>query len=128
MSGSESISGSIVFFIFLSLIMMLGCYEVKRRIHLPIPSSLLLIGIFLRVVAPYSTNLNSSVDLIKDIHYNVISYTMLPMLLLKSSFSINWHLFKQGFIQILILSTSVAIINIFLVSCTFKYILGYNYS
>ena len=123
----ETTIGSVVFFIFFSLLLMIFCVELKKYTKLPVSIYLLVTGILFRAIAPY-TRLSTSLDIISGADTQIIVLIVLPILLLQSSYSVNWHMLKKSLGQILILAVGITVVNAFFIACTVKYVLGYSFA
>ena len=118
---------STVLFVFFGLTMMILSYELKKLIHIPVPTIVFLIGFLLRIVGPYIGLLSNMVTLVQGIDEEVVNLVFFPILIFDASFNVSWYTIKKEFLQILILATSVLVINTILTACALKYIFRYSF-
>lgn len=121
-------AGEIVLFVFISLLLTIACYELKKIIKLPPSPLLLLMGILLRDVGQYIGDLNPTVKLIDNLDPHLILLAIMPALIFEAALSTDWYTFKRELGQIIPMATSVVLLSAVLTAVVIKYILEYDFS
>jgi NhaP-type Na+/H+ or K+/H+ antiporter len=121
-------SDAIVLFVIFSILFGIASLEIKKLAHVPVPCSLLIIGILLRIISSYTNffNLNSLGNVIDGTSPDVVMYVIVPSIIFQGAFSTEWSKFKKELGQIFIMSSPVVILSSFLLSVIIKYVLDYN--
>jgi NhaP-type Na+/H+ or K+/H+ antiporter len=127
MAGSSPV-GSIVLFIFLSLLLAIICREIKKKFKVPVTLSLLILGVIFRLAGPYLGMLGPLVHYIKGIDQTVFQFVVFPILIFEGAISMNWYTMRKELVQIIFLATTLVILNTLLTAVVLKYILQYNFS
>ena len=127
MAGSSPVS-SIVLFIFLGLLLAFICREIKKKLKIPVTFSLMVLGVLFRVIGPYIGSLGQVVDKIKNIDQTVFQYVVFPILIFEGAISMNWYKMRKEIFQIILLATTLVMLNTALTAVALRYILGYDYS
>ena len=120
-------SSLVVFFIFFSILFKIVGVQIRKYLSIPIPLSLLTIGIILRLLSPY-TSLKPLANMIDLIPPQTVLIVIMPCLVFKGSMSTDWHIFKKELGQIIPMSTSVVIFSSFFQSIIIKYFIEYDLS
>ena len=118
---------SIILFIFFGLTITIFSYEIKKIFRIPVSVGILILGFLLRIIGPYIGMLSDVVTLVQGIDEEVVNLVFFPILILEASFNVNWYTIKKQFLQIIILTTSVVIVNTILTACVLKYIFAYHF-
>ena len=126
MAVSSQVS-SIVLFISLGLFLAFICRDIKKKFRIPVTFSLMVLGVLFRVIGPYIGGLSQVVDTIKNIDQTVINY-VLPVLIFEGAMSKNWYKMRKEIFQIIILATTLVMLNTALTAMALRFILGYDYS
>ena len=120
-------AGEIVLFVFISLLLTIGCYELKKVIKLPPSPLLLVMGILLRTIGQYIGELGPTVTLLDNLDPNLILLAIMPALIFEAALSTDWYTFKRELGQIIPMATTVVLLSSFLTAVTIIYILDYNF-
>ena len=80
-------AGEIVLFVFISLLLTIGCYELKKVIKLPPSPLLLVMGILLRTIGQYIGELGPTVTLLDNLDPNLILLAIMPALIFEAALS-----------------------------------------
>ena len=123
-----SITSSIILFLFLALFFCFICREIKKKFKIPVTLCLIATGVLYRVIAPHIGHLNQTVDLMKGISSKVIAYGIFPIVIFQGAMLTNWYLMKKQLVQIIILSTTHAMLSAFLNAVAIKFLLGFDFS
>lgn len=127
-SEGIGLAGEVVLFVFISLLLTIACYEIKKIIKLPPSPLLLVMGILLRDVGQYMGNLGPTVMLLDGIDPHLILLAIMPALIFEAALSTDWYTFKRELGQIIPMATTVVALSSFLTAVTLKYILDYDFS
>lgn len=119
-------SSSVVFLVFLSLLLGIISYELNKRLGINICVFLLCFGILLRILCPY-LNINELATLIDNSSSETILLVFIPPLIFQGGISTDWHYLKKEAGQIIPMATSVVMFCSLIQSVVIKYILGYDF-
>lgn len=127
-TGGLGISGNVVLFVFIAILISIGIYEIKKIVKLPVAPMLLVSGFLLRVIGPYVWQLKQTVELFDSIDHQTVLLIFIPALVFETSFSTDWYTFKREIWQIIPLATSAVILSTLLTGFMLTHILEYNLS
>lgn len=127
MSGAIH-SAYIVLYIFISLLLLILVREIKRLLKVSTGMLVLTLGFILRLIGPHLGIVKETVELIPSIDYEIVFLIILPILILESSLAANWYTIKKEFWQIILLSTTLTMLNAVIMGFCLEHILGYNFS
>lgn len=123
-----SLAIPIILFCFLSLLLIIFCYELKKKYKIPINPCLILVGVLLRLIVKYVIKMDSMIYMIDHIKAEVIELVMLPCIIFHAAFFLDWFKFKKQLIHTMPMATTVLCITSLLTGVTFKHIFNYKYS
>lgn len=110
-------------FICLTMLFVIGVYELRKCIKFPASFLLVLSGIFLRHAGVFIGDIEGSVKMWSKVDEWSVLLLFLPALIFECGFSIDWYAFKREIYQILLMSTTAVVMHSILVAVTLKYIL-----
>ena len=119
-------SVQIILFCFLSLLLIIISYELKKRHKVPLLPFLVLIGLLFRLVSIYIFAQSAMIHTIDTMSTEVIKFSMLPAILFHAAFFFDWYSFKKEIVQTITMATTVVCLTSVLTGVTFKYILRYE--
>jgi NhaP-type Na+/H+ or K+/H+ antiporter len=124
MSGAEhtNISGSIVLFVFVSLMLSVIVYELKKVVKIPVTPMLLVAGLVLKLAGVYIGDLKGAVELSKSLDHHIILLVLMPALIFETAFSTDWYTFKREFVQIIFLATTAVMLSTVLTALVIYYV------
>ena len=127
-SSSVGLAGQVVLFVFISLLLTIACYELKKIIKLPPSPLLLVMGILLRDVGEFIGELNPTVELLDNLDPHLILLAIMPALIFEAALSTDWYTFKRELGQIIPMATTVVMFSALLTAVVIKYILDYDFN
>lgn len=126
--GTLGLAGQIVLFVFISLLLTIASYELKKLIKLPPSPLLLIMGILLRDIGQYFGDLGPTVKLLDSLDPHLVLLAIMPALIFEAALSTDWYTFKKELGQIIPMATSVVALSAFLTNLAILYILEYDFS
>lgn len=126
--GTIGVAAEVVLFVFISLLLTIACYELKKIVKLPPSPLLLVMGIILRDVGQYIGDLGPTVKLLDNLDPHLILLAIMPALIFEAALSTDWYTFKRELGQIIPMATTVVMLSAFLTAVVIKYILDYDFS
>mmetsp|Transcript_22450 Transcript_22450/g.40493 ORF Transcript_22450/g.40493 Transcript_22450/m.40493 type:complete len:986 (-) Transcript_22450:45-3002(-) len=127
MSGGKTNEyGHALLFICISLLIVVGVYQLRKLIKVPASLLLVLSGLFLRYCGVYIGQLEGAVGLWQRVDEWSMLLFFLPALIFECGFSIDWYTFKRELPQILLMSSTAVIAHTYLVTVALKYLLQYD--
>ena len=124
MSESENA----VLFCFLSLLLIIVSYELKKKFSIPVCPCLVIAGLIFRLIGRYNSALSKVIDMIDGINLEVIQFVLLPGIIFNAAYKLDWYTFKKLLGQTVPLATTVIITSAVFTGISFQYILCYDYS
>ncbi|CAG9314902.1 unnamed protein product [Blepharisma stoltei] len=117
----------IVLFTFISILLIIVSYELKKHFKVPVSPILLLIGTLFRVIGGAIAHIDSSVSRIDSLNPELVTLCILPALIFEAAFSSDWYTFKREIWQILPLATTVVILSAVLTAVVVNVFLDYQF-
>lgn len=120
--GEANTSGAIVLFVFVSLMLSVLVYELKKLINIPVTPMLLLAGLIFKLAGVYIGDLKGAVELSKMLDHHTILLVLMPALIFETAFSTDWYTFKREFVQIIFLATTAVMLSTVLTALVIYYV------
>lgn len=127
MSNSE-LTSNITLFIFLSLLLTIAAYEVKKKIKLSVAPVLLVFGALFRDIDEYIHGFDELFKLVNSLDPHIISLAIMPALIYETSMSTDWFTFRRELLQIIPMATTVVGLSTFLTAVCLINILQYDFT
>lgn len=101
---SMLVQANLIYYIMLGMLLGLVMREVNKKTRLPYSPMMLLLGIFLGLMQYHMGWLGESTSILGAMHPHIILYVFIPVLLFESAFNMDWYVFKNCIINILVLA------------------------
>jgi NhaP-type Na+/H+ or K+/H+ antiporter len=127
MSSSEFTS-SLTLFVFLSLLLTILAYEVKKALKISVAPVLLVFGALFRDVDSFVHGFDELFEMVNNLDPHIISLAIMPALIFETAMSTDWFTFRRELLQIIPMATTVVALSSFLTAICLKFILNYDFS
>lgn len=124
--AENTMTVQMILFCFLSLLLIIISYELKKRFKVPILPCLIVIGLIFRPVSIYIFNQQAMITTIDHLSPEVVKFSMLPAILFHAAFFFDWYNFKKEIVQSILMATTLVCLTSVLTGIAFKYILRYS--
>lgn len=125
---SSSITSSIILFIFLSLLITIIAYELKKLLKISVAPILLILGAAFRDIDAYVHGFDNLFYLVNELDPKVITLAIMPTLIYETAMSTDWFTFRRELMQIIPMATTVVGLSSFLTAVVLKFILLYDFT
>lgn len=126
--SSSDFTSSLTLFIFLSLLLTIAAYEVKKLLKISVAPVLLIFGALFRDVDSLIHGFDNLFEMVNNLDPHIISLAIMPALIYETAMSTDWFTFRRELMQIIPMATTVVGLSSFLTAITVKFILGYDFS
>lgn len=125
---SSSLTSSIILFVFLSLLLTILAYEIKKWIKVSAAPILLILGLIFREFGILIHDFDNVFALVDNIDPHLITLGVMPALLYETGMKADWFTFRREVGQIILMATTVVLLSSFLSAAALKYILLYEFT
>lgn len=121
-----SLGNHVIIFILLGLLLGQILKHFANKTKIPYTPIMAIAGIVIGFITEHLGNWGKGADLVGNIDPHTFFLIFLPPLIFESAFSIDWHIIKMEFVQILILAGPCLVVAAFLTAIVMRWILQYQ--